>query len=195
LENAGGMNTDSSAVANDSLQEHDALMDASHRFRSDDPRLNNKTVPRHMIPLHHENSKDSTPTTAGNYDGCLEVGVIDYALIVGPTVTLISAPTHRVENGTFERIIIDKGSLAGDAVSPLSGVEHVSSPSANSGLFSPDGFQYTTNNEMKIWDRIPLDDLEDLELPGKIEWFACPEGSITIASSKRFDYCFLLPVI
>jgi hypothetical protein len=183
------MNTDGSAAVNDSLQDHDALLEVSHRFRGDDPRLLSKAVPRRMIPAHHENSEESTPTTTGNFEGCLEMGIIDYALIVGPTVTLISAPTHRIHNGTFERIVIDKGSLAGDAVSPLSGVEHVSSPSANSGLFSPDGFQYITNNEMKIWDRIPLDDLEDLELPGKIEWFACPEGSITVASYRRLGFC------
>lgn len=39
--------------------------------------------------------------------------------------------------------------------------------------------------EIIMWDRLPRHNHLDIELPSKIEWFACPEGSKTVLYPNR----------
>jgi hypothetical protein len=59
-----------------------------------------------------------------------------------------------------------------------------------SGLFTapPTGSTWMPGEEMNItvWDRLPTMDLKDVEMPSKIEWFACPEGPTTVIAIDRY---------
>ena len=60
----------------------------------------------------------------------------------------------------------------------------IQSPSAPSSSipWSPSPF---IESEITLWDRFPTEDHEQLPLPPKIEYFACPEGSKVILAKKR----------
>jgi hypothetical protein len=45
--------------------------------------------------------------------------------------------------------------------------------------------QMDSMQSISLWDKLPKVDHTDIELPSKIEWFACPEGSITVCSRQR----------
>ena len=48
--------------------------------------------------------------------------------------------------------------------------------------WSPSPF---VESEITLWDRFPTEDHEQLPLPPKIEYFACPEGSKVVLAKKR----------
>jgi hypothetical protein len=113
-------------------------------------------------------------------EGCLEHGIIDYCLVFGPKQTLITEPSHRLTSvGTLERLHAEK--------KMAKGTSGRSRP--QTGLFGSHSNGLPEEKEMNIWDRIPLEDLADMQLPGKIEWFTCPEGAITVSSALRY-LCF-----
>ncbi len=134
-------------------------------------------TPAAKFPSATSNTNSSTtssPLLNAELEHGLDVGLIDYALVLGPCTSLLSQPTHRMkeELNQFERIendphrpgFIDALSPNTDQNSPIA----AAAPSVSSGLFSASSFKYLVNSEMKIWDRIPVRDLDDMELPSKV---------------------------
>eukprot|EP00981_Chlorochromonas_danica_P010468 scaffold3243_cov173-Ochromonas_danica.AAC.1 len=124
----------------------------------------------------------------------LPCGVIDYSIILGPSSLDNLLPSHCItSNGQCQRIRPSSMELYGS--SPVTHQSNVSSPldpphSASTGLFSTDsssssGYKCFVGEDIVLWDRLPATDWPGFDLPSKIEWFACPEGSVTIVSPTR----------
>jgi hypothetical protein len=90
------------------------------------------------------------------------------------------------DNGGFQR-------LSFRSTTRYQGAEY--SPAGNntgihSGLFTSSSMQTTAlptdSSDVILWDRVPAQDLKEMEMPSKVEWFACPEGPITVESDTRY---------
>ena len=139
----------------------------------------------------------------GEGDERLTVGLIDYALLIGPAEDSLSEMTSCVSLGnmTFterenKRILVqyslhpenENEILGCSSFSPTRGdrdschspLSPTSKSSGSSGL-SDSGME----SDMCTWDRFPLEDHEESPLPAKIEYFACPDGSKVVRSITR----------
>lgn len=121
-------------------------------------------VTPNMAPAH---TLQTPPTEAEKIPaGNLPTGVIDYALIFGPMSLSRTSP---------------RGHSAG--TSPVKGGVSPLSPMSLSSTTS--SLRALSESNVRIWDCYPAQDLEHSALPGKIEWFACPEGSKWVESEER----------
>eukprot|EP01034_Spumella_vulgaris_P021442 gene21442-27474_t len=119
----------------------------------------------------------------------METGLIDYCLVLGPTSPYTLYPTHYVTAREGVQQIIYPSPLnrrGGEGgLSSSSGAE---GDSLSPGMFSSSTQPFGADVEeldVIVYDRLPRQDHPDVELPGKIEWFACPEGSKTVLASTR----------
>jgi hypothetical protein len=94
-----------------------------------------------------------------------------YNIFIGPISPLTVHPTHHMVDGKFIRIKNPKKTTFYGA-SPVT----VSSPSdtastCSSGLFSNDSSSQgrVMSEEVGIWDRLPVEDCGDFELPSKVK--------------------------
>ena len=105
------------------------------------------------------------------YDEQLPSGLIDYCLILGPNECNQENLKHAISN--YE--ILNKEQYQASLWTRTNQL----SPTAGSDC-SP-----LFESNVKLWDRYPLQDRPDKGLPSRIEWFACPEGSlITVAKTR-----------
>lgn len=140
-----------------------------------------------------------------------KAGLVDYALIFGPIEPNLLFPTHKLNprTGRIDMLPHTNLEFCTKPTSPSGTATTVGTPNSHEGaaenksetdtggLFngnqrakkSPPWHQ-AQQVEIGVWDRLPRQDLPDLELPNKLEWFACPEGSITLLSLKRPDPYF-----
>ncbi|KAJ1436890.1 hypothetical protein B484DRAFT_245061, partial [Ochromonadaceae sp. CCMP2298] len=107
----------------------------------------------------------------------LEAGLIDYCVMLGPAAPFdLLEPTHQITPSGIRNLSFKTAGM--DVQSP---------GGAHTGLFGvgrAEGLGPETQ-EVVIWDRLPRADLMDLDMPSKLEWFACPEGSKTVLQSDR----------
>ena len=144
-------------------------------------------------------------------DERLTVGLIDYALLIGPLDDGSSGPLgmDSILNGFSEkysqkysenkRIQVqyslhpdsENGFIAcstyGANVREIEKQQSQSprSPSTPKSTTSSSGGGVTMESDMCIWDRFPMEDHEESPLPAKIEYFACPDGSKVVKSKTR----------
>lgn len=215
-----------------------------------------------LTPRHNqENSHEIQPES----QEMIPTGIINYCLLLGPTRSYATPPTHRYKDGKLEKISLNEESLSqyrqifsNDDEMELKSINTnppnthdmieilkkrvynitkrkvnyeevqnkvIISPSedtinelpfkyflhdkknfltqvtvdSKSDLFSPNisntHVEPNEESEIILWDRLPKSDHPDLEMPSKIEWFACPEGPINVVSSVRpnpFVFSFIL---
>lgn len=122
--------------------------------------------------IEKECPDESVKEKKDEHDGYLDLGIIDYAIILGPTSPIITRPTHLLKDGCFERILENGRRKPLDPMSPggvITSSSNAPAGTATSGLFSSQhSFTEIINNEIKIWDRLPSEDLPDMELPSKV---------------------------
>jgi hypothetical protein len=111
-------------------------------------------------------------------ESCLDLGIIDYALILGPIMPIMTQPTHEWKVfdgiGLPVKITVDKMKMNNNGDSRKMNTM-ATEAALNSGLFSPGnsihGNVMNLNQDIKIWDRLPAVDLPDMELPSKVNIF------------------------
>ena len=143
-------------------------------------------------------------------DERLTVGLIDYALLIGPAELGFNNNPLSTANMSFslkrdaKRVQVQYslhpdsengftahntfGAQFRDLNAPQSPLSLTTSKSSGSG-------GSTMESDMCIWDRFPLEDHDESPLPAKIEYFACPDGSKTLTAAtrsvKRFNLIIL----
>eukprot|EP01038_Epipyxis_sp_PR26KG_P009228 gene9228-12441_t len=122
----------------------------------------------------------------------LNCGIVDYCMILGPTSTYALRPTHYVdENGKIDclpvKFNIDPLNFLARLFPKSEFFSAIQSPFSGTSSSSPMWWAKDEELDIIIWDRLPRCDYDDFELPHKIEWFACPEGSKTILQANRPD--------
>lgn len=123
----------------------------------------------------------------------LVCGLVDYCVVLGPSSAYTMRPTHQItEKGELQRLNLSSDQISlyqATISSPTeSTADHLFSPvsalsptgfegnqkSVNMGLFSPVNTTEMTmwlqneDLECKVWDRLPKEDHEDIELPSKV---------------------------
>ena len=117
-----------------------------------------------------ELAKDKSPATEAAAEQ-LPAGVIDYAIIFGPQ-SLSTRARQRSASSSSTPVSSSRSSALA-ALSPTS-------PGSTSS-----SLRAITESNVRQCDRFPAHDLVDSPLPGKIEWFACPEGCKWVQSVER----------
>ena len=133
-------------------------------------------------------------------DERLTVGLIDYALLIGPSELGFQDNPVSTANMSFslkrdaKRVQVQYslhpdsetgftahntfGTQFRDLNAPQSPLSLATSKSSGSG-------GSTMESDMCIWDRFPLEDHDESPLPAKIEYFACPDGSKILTAATR----------
>lgn len=119
---------------------------------------------------------------------------------VGPSALASSSPTHEIINGVLFKLPASSSDLytASSASSQLAGSNYgrfsptrsrKSAPipgKVNASVPSSASSQLDEPQDIEIYDRLPsAAHFNKLDIPSKIEWFACPEGAVNILSMQR----------
>lgn len=151
---------------------------------------------RKLIPdaiLSPQAESMSKHSSVNNEDE-IATGIVDYIVLLGPVCPYSLACTHEFKDGVYHRLPKQRDNSAITPVSPISSTRPTTESDFELGLAISEGHingspgsAWVPGEEMTITllDRLPTTDLRDLEMPSKLEWFACPEGSITVLAAER----------
>lgn len=145
------------------------------------PSTRRKLIPVALQPSPADAAPDSHPASSSLSAHYLPTGIIDYCIVLGPGTPHTVRPTHCFVDGSLRRIVSQKVDFYGATPNTPA------TDPPSSGLFSTDSSSHAkyVSEDIVLWDRLPVEDCPDFELPSKIEWFACPEGSVTVLSADR----------
>lgn len=141
--------------------------------------------------LHPTLSQHSVGDASTEDDRYSALGVLDSCLILGPKDVHLLRESHTLSSsGSFHRC----QSQSDTAFSPSS--MQLSPPGSNyegpSTASTDRSSLPAEHGDIIIWDRFPLEDDPGQEMPHKVEWFACPEGPVTVRAATRYHTLLLL---